>query len=55
MVLLDELKVELAGYRPQIKELHDVLDIDGANRELEELRQQIAMDGFWDNVKIPRK
>ena len=55
MVLLDELKVELAGYRPQIKELHDVLDIDGANRELEELRQQIAMDGFWDNVENSQK
>lgn len=55
MVLLDELKVELAGYRPQIKELHDVLDIDGAKRELEELRQQIAMDGFWDNVENSQK
>lgn len=55
MVLLDELKVELAGYRPQIKELHDVLDIDGANRELEELRQQIAMDGFWDNIENSQK
>lgn len=55
MVLLDELKVELVGYRPQIKELHDVLDIDGANRELEELRQQIAMDGFWDNIENSQK
>ena len=30
MILLDELKTELTGYRKEMKELYDVLDIERA-------------------------
>ncbi|HCR74093.1 MAG TPA: peptide chain release factor 2 [Ruminococcus sp.] len=55
MLLLEELKLELAGYRPEIKELSDVLEIDKAKKELEELQKIIAADGFWDDLENSQK
>ena len=34
MVILDELKVEMIGYRDEMKELADVLDIENAKKEI---------------------
>lgn len=51
MILLDELKSELNSYLPEIKELADVLNIEHAKTELEELRNKAAEPGFWDNIE----
>lgn len=55
MVLLDELKSELSTYVPEIKELSDVLNIDHAKIELEELRNKAAEPGFWDDLENSQK
>lgn len=55
MVILDELKVEMIGYRDEMKELADVLDIENAKKEHEELQQEIAKDGFWDDLENSQK
>lgn len=55
MVLLDELRVELVGYRPQLKELGDVLQVADAQSELDDLRIQVTYDGFWDDAEKSQK
>ena len=55
MVLLDELKSELASYVPEIKELAEVLNINTAKIELEELRNKAAEPGFWDDLENSQK
>ena len=55
MVLLDELRVELVGYRPQLKELGDVLQVARAQSELDDLRLQVTYDGFWDDAEKSQK
>ncbi len=55
MLLLDELRLELISYRPEIKELSDVLEIEKSKKELEELQKQIAEEGFWDNLEESQK
>lgn len=51
MIILDDLKAEMVGYRKEIEELADVLDIKGAESQLEELNRQTAADGFWDDIE----
>lgn len=55
MVLLDEIRVELVGYRPQLKELGDVLQVARAQSELDDLRIQVTYDGFWDDAEKSQK
>ena len=55
MDLLDELRVELVGYRPQLKELGDVLQVARAQSELDDLRIQVTYDGFWDDAEKSQK
>ncbi len=55
MLLLEELRLELIGYRPEIKELSDVLEIDKCKSEFDELQKKIAEDGFWDNLEESQK
>ena len=55
MVLLDELRVELVGYRSQLKELGDVLQVARAQSELDDLRIQVTYDGFWDDAEKSQK
>lgn len=38
MLLLDELRVELEGYRKDMKQLYEILDIDKAKAEIAELQ-----------------
>lgn len=51
MVILDDLRVELMHYRPQLEELHEVLQIARAESELADLRIQVTYDGFWDDLE----
>lgn len=55
MLLLDELRLELIGYRPEIKELSDVLEIEKSKKEFDELQKEIAKDGFWDDIENSQK
>lgn len=55
MLLLDELRVELEGYRKDMKELYEILDIDKAKSEIAELQEQSGKDGFWDDIENSQK
>lgn len=55
MLLLDELRVELEGYRKDMKQLYEILDIDKAKAEIAELQEQSGRDGFWDDIENSQK
>ena len=55
MLLLDDLRLEMEGYRPQIKELYDVLNLDAAKKELSGLQEKSAENGFWDDLEESHK
>lgn len=55
MLLLDELRVELEGYRKDMKQLYEILDIDKAKSEIAELQEQSGKDGFWDDIENSQK
>ncbi len=55
MILLDELKVEMTGYRKDLAELGEVLNIKKAQEEVEELHAQATAEGFWDDLENSQK
>ncbi len=55
MIILDDLKTELVGYRDDIKELHEVLDIEGANDTIKKLQSEMEVQGFWDDLEHSQK
>ena len=55
MVILDDLRVEMVNYRKEMIELSDVLNLKESEKELEDLKKQIAADGFWDDLENSQK
>lgn len=55
MIILDDLRVEMVGYRKEMAELADVLNIKGAQEELAELNKKAAEEGFWDDLENSQK
>ena len=55
MLQFDEYRIRLNNLRPELDELGKALNLEAAERELDELRAQSASDGFWDNVEKARK
>ncbi len=55
MLLLDELKLELEGYRKDMKELYVILNIDKLAEEIAALQEQSAQDGFWNDIENSQK
>ena len=55
MLILDELRVELEGYRKDMKELYVILNIDKCRAEIEELQAKSAENGFWDDIEGSQK
>lgn len=55
MLLLDELRLELEGYRKDMKELYTILNIDKLKEETAELQEKSAADGFWDDLENSQK
>ena len=55
MLLLDDLRIELEGYRPLIKELYSVLEIEKALAETEELKEVSAAPDFWNDLENSQK
>ena len=51
MIILDELKVEMIGYRKEMTELADVLNIKAAKERVVQLGEETAKDGFWDDLE----
>ena len=51
MIILDELRVEMTGYRKEMTELADVLNIKAAQDRVAELGRETAKDGFWDDLE----
>ena len=55
MLLLDELRLELEGYRKDMKELYVILNIDKLNEETAKLQEQSAEEGFWEDLEKSQK
>lgn len=55
MILLDDLRLESLELQKQVKELYDVLDIDKAKDDYDNLQKEIAKDGFWDDLENSQK
>ncbi|MCQ2490611.1 MAG: peptide chain release factor 2 [Ruminococcus sp.] len=55
MIILDELKVEMVGYRKEMEELADVLNIKAAKERVAQLNDETAKDGFWDDLENSQK
>lgn len=55
MLLLDELRVELEGYRKDMKELYTILNIDKAKEENAQLQGESAKEGFWNDIENSNK
>ena len=55
MLLLEELKVELEGYRKDMKELYNILNIDKLKDEISSLQEESGKDGFWDDLEHSQK
>lgn len=55
MIILDELRLEMIGYRKEIEELSDVLSINDAKERIVALNAETAKDGFWDDLENSQK
>ena len=55
MVILDDLRVEMVGYRKEMEELADVLNIKAAKDRVAQLNEETAKDGFWDDLENSQK
>ena len=55
MIILDELRVEMVGYRKEMEELSDVLNIKAAKERVAQLNEETAKDGFWDDLENSQK
>lgn len=55
MVILDDLKTELVGYRKDIQELAEVLDVEHAKEQVDALHAQMEAQGFWDDLERSQK
>ena len=55
MLLIEELSQKLSEYRPKLKELHSVLNIEAAKEEIEQLHNKAAEPGFWDDIDKSQK
>ncbi|MBP1546804.1 MAG: peptide chain release factor 2 [Oscillospiraceae bacterium] len=55
MLLLDELRLELEGYRKDMKELYVILNINKLLKDNEDLQAQSAENGFWDDLENSQK
>ena len=55
MILLDELRIEMTGYRKDIAELGEVLNIKKAQEEVKELQEQATAEDFWSDLENSQK
>ncbi len=55
MLFLENLQSELETYRPKIKELGEVFDIENSKERILELQEKAAEPGFWDDQETSQK
>ncbi len=51
MLQFEELRLKAAAYQPDIEDLANAIGLSQMKRELAELEQRAAADGFWDNME----
>ena len=55
IIQYDEYKGKLNALRPTLKELGEALRLEDARREIDELEQKSAADGFWNDLENSQK
>ena len=55
LIEFDEYKQKLAALAPRLDELGKALGLDAAKKELEELEELAASDGFWNDIEHSQK
>jgi len=55
MIFLENLRSKLESYKPKIKELAEVFDIENSKERVEELHNKAAEPGFWDDLETSQK
>ena len=55
MLQFDELRLELAGLRPEIDDLAEALGLERMRNEIAELDTKASMPGFWDDTQNSQK
>ena len=55
LIEFEEYKTELNNLKPSLEELYRAFDLDHAKVQVEELEQQAAADGFWDDLENSQK
>ncbi len=55
MLQFEELRLKLIAYEPDINELAGAIGLTQMKRELAELEQRSAADGFWDDMEKAQK
>lgn len=51
MILYDEVRIEVLGYKPKLSELYQALGIDKKQKEVEELEKLTADPDFWNDIE----
>ncbi len=55
MLQFEELRLRLQGLEPSLRQLHTALNIEGLEKEAEELEAKTTAPGFWDNQEQSQK
>ena len=55
MLQYEEQKLRLEGYRDELKELSEALDLDNIKNEILRLEELSATDGFWNDIENSQK
>ncbi len=51
MLQFEELRLHLLGQKEKLNELREALGLEAAQKEITDLEEQCAADGFWDDPK----
>ena len=51
MLEFEEYKVKLNNLKPALDDLSNAMKLDEARREVAELEEESAQDGFWNDVQ----
>ncbi len=55
MIQLEELRLEIEALNPEFEDLGQAMGIDALTKELAELEEQAAEDGFWNDMDNSQK
>ena len=55
MVQFEELRLSLLEYEEKLGQLREALGLDDMNKEIAELEEQTAQDGFWNDLANSQK